>query len=228
MASGSKDGTVKIWNLFDGRIGQTLRGHSRGIWCLKFLTKYLLCSGSYDSLIKIWNLKDGTCSRTLDSHTGPVWSIVKCDYFLVSASQDRTAIVWDLNDCDKVNRLVAHKGAIFCVDAQKDLVVTGSSDKFIKLWNIYTGECHKSVQVDQFDGVSSISMSHNHIACACKQTITLWKIGFAYSLELIREFKEHFKKIESIQILTTKWPNSELLMVSGSKDGLIKIWNNNE
>lgn len=90
MASGSIDASIKIWNLDDGKIKQTLIGHSRGIWCLKFITKYLLCSGSYDSNIKIWNLKDGVCSRTLSSHTGPIWSIVKCDYFLVSASQDRT------------------------------------------------------------------------------------------------------------------------------------------
>ena len=150
MASGSRDATIKIWNLSDGKIDRTLIGHTRGIWCLKFITKFLLCSGSYDSTIKIWNLKDGICSKTLYSHTGPVWSIVKSDYFLVSASQDRTvaimqfilkfinlliifqkAIIWNLYDCEIANRLVAHKGAVFCVDATNDLVVTGSSDKVL-------------------------------------------------------------------------------------------------
>lgn len=100
--------------------------------------------------------------------------------------------------------------------------------KFIKLWNINTGECLKSIQIDNFDGVSCVSMKDNHIACACKQTITIWKIGSKYNLELIQVYKEHFKKIQSIQMMNTKWENNKLLIASGGKDGLVKIWNANE
>lgn len=90
LATGSLDRTVKVWNLFDGSLKLTLNGHYKGVWCLKFITKYLLCSGSFDSTIKIWNLKDATCSRTLFSHFGPVWSLAKYEDTLVSASQDKT------------------------------------------------------------------------------------------------------------------------------------------
>lgn len=94
MASGSRDRTIKVWNLITFNLKQTLEGHTKGVWCLKFLTKYLLCSGSYDCTIKIWNLKDSVCSRTLVSHTGPVWSMVRSDDFLITASQDRTVNIF--------------------------------------------------------------------------------------------------------------------------------------
>jgi WD40 repeat protein len=90
IATGSLDRTIKIWNLEDGKLKQTLNGHFRGVWSLAFLTKYLLCSGSYDSTIKIWNLKMMQCSRTLFAHTGPVWSLCIKENLLVSASQDKT------------------------------------------------------------------------------------------------------------------------------------------
>lgn len=90
LATGSLDKTIKIWDLFSASLKLTLHGHLKGVWCLKFITQYLLCSGSYDSTIKIWNLKNASCSRTLFSHTGPVWAFCKQDNILVSASQDKT------------------------------------------------------------------------------------------------------------------------------------------
>ena len=84
------DKTIKIWSLTEGSLIHTLYGHTKGVWCLKFITDLLLCSGSYDSTIKIWNLKEGICSRTLISHTGPVWCLCRNQNIVVSASQDKT------------------------------------------------------------------------------------------------------------------------------------------
>ena len=53
IATGGKDGVIKLWSLRDGHCLQTLQGHSKGVWCLDFLTKLLLVSGSYDSTIKV-------------------------------------------------------------------------------------------------------------------------------------------------------------------------------
>lgn len=131
LATGSLDKTIKLWNLFDGSLKLTLHGHLKGVWCLKFITKYLLCSGSYDSTIKIWNLKNATCSRTLFSHFGPVWHLCKYENIIVSASQDKTAKVWDISSCDLLFNLASHKEAVFCVDISVDLIVTGSADKVI-------------------------------------------------------------------------------------------------
>ena len=53
MATGSVDKTIRIWDLDSGECVQTLLGHLKGVWCIKFFTKHLLISGSYDSAIKV-------------------------------------------------------------------------------------------------------------------------------------------------------------------------------
>ncbi len=92
LATGSMDRTIKIWHLKKARLEMTLRGHSKGIWCLEFITNLLLCSGSFDSLIKIWNLKSQVCLRTLDAHSGPIWGFVKKGEILISVSHDKLVI----------------------------------------------------------------------------------------------------------------------------------------
>jgi WD40 repeat protein len=53
LATGSLDRKINIWVLKDGTLCQTLIGHSKGIWSLKFLSSALLISGSYDATIKV-------------------------------------------------------------------------------------------------------------------------------------------------------------------------------
>jgi WD40 repeat protein len=79
-----------VWNIQEAKLEQTLAGHLKGVWCLKFLTKNLLASGSYDCTIKIWNLLNWTCSRTLFAHTGPIWAMARSENYLISASKDKT------------------------------------------------------------------------------------------------------------------------------------------
>jgi WD40 repeat protein len=129
MATGSLDRSIKLYQLTDGSLVQTLIGHQKGVWCVKFLTKFLLCSGSYDCSLKIWNIKSGVCNRTLFSHTGPIWGLCKQDGIMVSASQDKTAKVWDISGCNLIFTLSSHKEAVFCCDINQKTIATGSADK---------------------------------------------------------------------------------------------------
>lgn len=53
LASGSADKTVRVWDIKTGQLLHTLRGHTKGVWCLEFFTQHLLISGSYDSTIRV-------------------------------------------------------------------------------------------------------------------------------------------------------------------------------
>lgn len=54
LASGSADGTVKIWNTDTGALLQTLTGHYGGIGALAVLANGYIASASYQT-IEIWN-----------------------------------------------------------------------------------------------------------------------------------------------------------------------------
>ena len=61
LATGSRDRTIKLWNIASGRCVQTLTGHVKGVWSVLFYTDNLLVSGSYDSSIKVRMILQQVC-----------------------------------------------------------------------------------------------------------------------------------------------------------------------
>ncbi|NEQ11998.1 MAG: hypothetical protein F6K37_40910, partial [Moorea sp. SIO4E2] len=57
LASGSHDGTIKLWDISTGTLVTTLNGHTGPITTLAFSPdNQTLASGSFDRTIKIWKL----------------------------------------------------------------------------------------------------------------------------------------------------------------------------
>jgi tetratricopeptide (TPR) repeat protein len=54
LASGSADGTIKLWNAASGARAATLEGHSGRFRALAMLADGRLVSGSYDKSVRIW------------------------------------------------------------------------------------------------------------------------------------------------------------------------------
>ena len=60
LASGSEDGTIRIWNLNTNSLIKTLYGHTNKVRCLEALEDdNYLASGSEDTIIIIWNVDYG-------------------------------------------------------------------------------------------------------------------------------------------------------------------------
>merc|ERR1712070_597197 len=61
--SGSRDHTIKVWNLNSGGVClATLRGHQDAVWSLDVdWIRRCVLSGSKDSLMKCWDLDRGIC-----------------------------------------------------------------------------------------------------------------------------------------------------------------------
>jgi WD40 repeat protein len=76
LASGSEDGTIKLWRVEDGSLVRTLTGHTVPVISVSFSPDgRLLASGSLDKTIKLWRVADGSLVRTLTGHTVPVISV---------------------------------------------------------------------------------------------------------------------------------------------------------
>ena len=66
LASGSGDGTVKIWDASSGACLQTLEGHSQGVNSVAFShDSARFASASEDGTVKIWDASSGDCLQTL-------------------------------------------------------------------------------------------------------------------------------------------------------------------
>ncbi|XP_070531746.1 F-box and WD repeat domain-containing 11-A-like [Ptychodera flava] len=223
MASGSKDTTVKVWDAKSGNLLQTLKGHTKGVWCVRFFTRNLLISGSYDCTIKVWNLRKGTCARTLFGHEGAVWAIVRKQNLLASASQDRTAKLWDISRCQLLHTLRGHTQAVFCIDMDDDctMVLTGSADRSVRIWSTKTGKHTKIIWVSQSTSVMALSLHKGFFACAVGEIISFWRVDTA---TCVRTFEEHEKRIETLELRISDSDKPEGIIVSAGQDGMIKYW----
>lgn len=76
LASGSWDGTVKIWGVTTGACLKTLKGHSSFVRSVSFSPdgRHII-SGSKDTSVKIWDAASGNCLATLHTFGEDDWSV---------------------------------------------------------------------------------------------------------------------------------------------------------
>lgn len=100
MVSGSKDWTMRIWNVHTRRlIGAPLVGHTGSVLCLQFDSdpeEDLLVSGSSDSDIILWRFSTGEILQKLTkAHREAVLNVRFDKRILVTSSKDKTIKIFN-------------------------------------------------------------------------------------------------------------------------------------
>jgi WD40 repeat protein len=98
LATGSTDGSVKLWNADANTCSFDLKGHVGSVRCVAFSRNSLyLATGASDKTIKIWNTETGALVKTLIGFS----SRVVCVSFdrvnkLASRLEDGTVRLWNI------------------------------------------------------------------------------------------------------------------------------------
>lgn len=74
VVSGSRDATLRVWDINDGTCLHILVGHLAAVRCVQYDGK-LVVSGAYDYQVKVWNPERQECLHTLQGHTNRVYSL---------------------------------------------------------------------------------------------------------------------------------------------------------
>ena len=98
MISGSRDSTIKFFEMPDLQEVRTLKGHTG--WVRNLIVSRdgkILISASDDGTVKMWDIQTGRPFRTIKSHTGSVRGIALSpdSRMLATASTDRTIKLWE-------------------------------------------------------------------------------------------------------------------------------------
>ena len=96
LVTGSWDGTVRLWNLSDGR-SEILMRHTDCIYAVAVSPDgATLACGAYDGAVKLLDLSTRRERAALKGHTGPVLSLAfsKDGKLLVSGGADQTVRLW--------------------------------------------------------------------------------------------------------------------------------------
>ena len=85
MVSGSRDATLRVWNIETGECISLLHGHQAAVRCVQF-DGSLVVSGAYDFTVRVWEPDTGACLHTLEGHTNRVYSLQVRVHFSSSTS----------------------------------------------------------------------------------------------------------------------------------------------
>jgi WD40 repeat protein len=164
LAAGLGNRDINIYNINDGNLVSSLKGHSDWVRDLVQISADLLASSCSDRTVRIWNLTTNTCKFNLTGHTDHVYGLKQItSSILASGSHDRTIKLWDITSGQLIRTLTGHTSFIYwSIDLlNSQTLVSGSWDQTIKIWNWSTGECLSTIQTtgSQITSLAIIQMN---------------------------------------------------------------------
>ena len=184
LASGSEDGTVRLWDAATRTRIATLEGHTNEVVSLSFSTHgALLASGSADRTVKLWDVGTRALVGTLKGHK---WKVTSVSFSpdgatLASAGgwSDATVRLWDVGTRELIGILEGHTGLVHSVafslpDGALLASAGGHEDKTVKLWDVATRELIGTLEHEGEVKAVSFSPGGNVLASISWDGTRLW------------------------------------------------------
>ena len=144
LATGSRDGTARLWDSAKGAEIIVLQGHKVDVTSVAFSPDGArLATGSDDGTARLWDTAKGAAIMVLQGHKDVVTSVAFSPdgHRLATGSGDGTARLWDTANGAEIMVLQGHKGAVYSVAFSPDgtRLATGSHDGTARLWDTAKG-----------------------------------------------------------------------------------------
>ncbi len=146
--TGSKPGSVVLWEKDTGRKLLTLAGHPDTVYGLAFSPagRRLVSGGgagrgrNKPGTLKLWEVATGQEVSQLTGHAGPIFGVAFSPdgRRLATASGDRTLRLWDALTGQETLSIPAHSGTIYSLAYSPDgrRLASAGQDRLIKVWDV--------------------------------------------------------------------------------------------
>ncbi|KAJ4834660.1 hypothetical protein Tsubulata_034486 [Turnera subulata] len=202
LVGGGLSGHIYLWEVATGRLLQKWRGHYRAVTCLVFTEDdSILVSGSEDGSVRVWALY-----------------MIFDDYHKQAASQlyehsfsEHTLPVTDI--------AVGYGGG-------GAIIVSASEDRTCKVWSLFKGTLLRNIVFPSIiDAVALDPGEHIFYAGGRDGKIYVAALNADASssksdlLHIIGSLSSHSKAVTSLT-----YSKSANLLLAGSEDGMIRVW----
>lgn len=148
--SGSRDSTVRLWDLDSERCVRTLRG----LRPLSEVTQVLFTPDGQralsdgDGFVRLWRLDRGACVLVRKGHS-PL-AVTPDALRAISVDADQALCVWELNSSTDVMKLNGHVAAVNDMRITPDgrRALSAGNDGTVRLWDLASGVCLAVLQTD--------------------------------------------------------------------------------
>jgi WD40 repeat protein len=191
LASGSFDGTVRLWDASTGKALHALTGHGQEISSVAFSPdSKVLASGSWDHTIRLWDVVKGEHLQQRQGHDGEVMNLaIAPDGRLAAAvCSDHTIRLWSLVTREQLHVLRGPTDWVLTAAFSPDgkLLASDSVDGIIRLWDTAAGRevCSLPTRPTQVPSVA-FAPGRNWLLFTEMAGVRVWDIDTAKQLRQI-------------------------------------------
>ncbi|KAG0213925.1 hypothetical protein BGX31_001181 [Mortierella sp. GBA43] len=222
IASGSCDGTARLWDVGTGACQQVIE-ESSDVSCVAYSPREdQIALGNYDSELKLMDLATGEFLFTLTGHDDGV----ACAAYspqgdkIGSGSFDYTIRLWDTRTGNCTHIVVGHDNYVWSLafSPSGDQFVSASYDWTVRIWDTESG-ARRHILAGHSDAVSGVAYSPkgDHVAsCSYDGTVRIWDVETG---AVVQTFTGHGSSVRSV--VYSPQGNH---VASGSEDKTVRLW----
>jgi WD40 repeat protein len=221
--SGSRDSTVRAWDLATGQCRTTLSGHTDAVTSVAVSADGgTALSGAEDDTVRVWDLASGRCRTTLTGHGNWVNGVaLSADgHTAVSGAGDGTVRVWDLitGRCRATLEGHVHTVNGVALSADGRTAVSGAEDETVRVWDLATGQCRAvlSGHTGAVNGAALTADGCTAVSGGMDRTVRVWDLAAGGCRAVL---SGHAKPVFSVAVLA-----DSRTAVSGAGDGTLRLW----
>ncbi len=231
--SGSKDATVRLWDVETGNLLACLEGHEAEVVSVAFSADgSRALSGSIDKTVRLWDLESGREVRSFRGHTDSVVSVAFSEdgNSTLSASRDGTIRICDLASGGESRRIVSQMDIVGLAFSANGMTALGNCIRSptrllpvpkntVRMWALESGR-----ELRRFEGhahlIWSVALSpdgRRALSGSEDNTVRLWEVGSGREIFRLRG--------HAGWAWTVAFSPDGRRAISGSDDKTLRLWN---
>jgi WD40 repeat protein len=232
LASGSDDGTVRLWDMTTNTEKFTLQADNDPIWGVAWSSdSKRVAAAGWNRSVVIWDAESGEQLQTLRAR-GNLFSVAWSpdDSLIVAGSANGSVQIWDVATEERIQRLEGHPLEVISVLwlPAENTVISGSIDASIRVWDVTSAEELQRLFDPDID--SSVRADVNgmvwsplgDVIAVARQTGEISLLDTA-SWTFVKPFAlEHEGWARAVA-----WSGNGEILLSGGEDTQVRVWDVN-